>query len=94
MDGINFTFARSSLFLVFFSTDGQDGPDLRAVDREACSPLVDDSCTPVDINMNLSVMRLIRTYSTILFVVLNSSDINTRGWKSLGSRSNLDTAIG
>jgi hypothetical protein len=94
MDGINFVFARSSLFLVLFSTDGQDGPDLRVVDREACSPLVDDACTPIDIDMTLSVMRSIKTSSKTHSSALNSSDIHDRGWKSLGSRSNLETAIG
>jgi hypothetical protein len=65
-------FARSSLCLVLFSTDGQDGPDPRAVDGEACIPLVDDACTPIDIDMTLSVMRSIRTSSKTLSVALNS----------------------
>jgi hypothetical protein len=35
--------ARSSMCLVLFSASGQDGPDLRAVDGDAFTPLVDDA---------------------------------------------------
>jgi hypothetical protein len=64
------------------------------VDGEVGSPLIDDACTPVDIDMTLSVMRSIITSSTTFSAVLNSSDIHTRGWKSLVLEGNLDTAIG
>jgi hypothetical protein len=40
---INLEFARSSLCLVHFSSDGQDGPAPRVADGEVGSPLVDDS---------------------------------------------------
>jgi hypothetical protein len=76
---INLAFARSFLFLVRFSSDGQDGPALRAVDGEADSPLMDDACIPVDIDMTLSFMSSIRTSSTNFSTVLNSSDIHTQG---------------
>jgi hypothetical protein len=79
MVGINLAFARSSLCLVHFSSDGRDGLALRAVDGEAGSPLVDDACTPVDIDMTLSVMRSIITSSTACSAALNSSDIHARG---------------
>jgi hypothetical protein len=38
---INLSFARSSLYLVFFSSDGQDGSAPRVVDGDACIVLVD-----------------------------------------------------
>jgi hypothetical protein len=76
---INIAFTRSSLCLVHFSSDGRDGPAPRAVDGEAGIPLVDDACTPMDIDMTLSVMRSIKTSSTIFSAVLNSFDIHTRG---------------
>ena len=79
MVGINLEFARSSLFLVFFSSNGWDGLALRAVDREAGSPLVNNACTLVDIDMTLSVMRSIKTSSTAFSIALNSYDIHTRG---------------
>jgi hypothetical protein len=79
---INLAFAKSSLCLVHFSSDGRDGLDLRAVDGEACILLVDEACIPVDIDMTLSVIRSIRTSSTTLSAALNSSDIHTQGWKS------------
>jgi hypothetical protein len=64
MVGINFTFSRSSLCLVLFSANGQDGSAPREVDGEACTPLVDDTCTPTYItlsDMTLSVMRSMST---------------------------------
>jgi hypothetical protein len=69
---INLVFSISSLFLVHFSLDGRDGPALPAVDEEVGSPLVDDACTPVDIDKTLSVMRSIKTSSTTLSTTLNS----------------------
>jgi hypothetical protein len=64
--------------LVHFSANGRDDPVMRAVDGEACSPLVDDACIPADIDIALSVMRSMRTSSTIFFVALNSFDIHAQ----------------
>jgi hypothetical protein len=41
--GINFVFSKSSRCLVLFSVVGRDGPDPRAFDGEACTPLVDEA---------------------------------------------------
>jgi hypothetical protein len=79
MVGINLSFARSSLCLVRFLSDGQDGLAPQAVDGEASSPLINDACTPVDIDMTLLVMSSIKTYSKTFSTTLNSSDIHTRG---------------
>jgi hypothetical protein len=68
MDGNKFTFAKESLCLVLFSDPTQDGQDPRAVDREACTPLINEACTPKDItfsfmtSMSISLME----YSTAL----------------------------
>jgi hypothetical protein len=54
----------------------------RAVEGEAVSALVDDSCTLVDtplLDMTLSIIKSIRTSSTTLSVALNASNIRTRG---------------
>jgi hypothetical protein len=75
---INLAFTRSSLCLVRFSLDGRDGSAPRAVDREVGIPLVDDACTPVDIDMTMSVMRSIRNPSTSCSAALNSSDIHAQ----------------
>jgi hypothetical protein len=77
---INLTFARSSLCLVRFSSDGQDGP-ARAVDEEADNPLVHDACTLVDnplSDMTLSVIRSSSTSVTDFLTALSSSDIRAR----------------
>jgi hypothetical protein len=79
MVGINLSFARSSLCLVHFSTDGRDGLALRALDGEASSPLVNYACTLVDIDMTLSIMRWIKTSSKTFLAMLNSSNIHSRG---------------
>jgi hypothetical protein len=79
---ISFAFARSSLCLVLFFVGGQDGPAPRAVDGEACIVLVDEACTPVDIDMNLLVMSSMRTSLTTLSTTLNSLNIHARSWKS------------
>jgi hypothetical protein len=76
---INLALARSSLCLVRFSSDGWDGLAQRVVDEEGGIPLVDDACTPIDIDMTLSVMRSIRTSSTSFSTMLNSFDINAWG---------------
>jgi hypothetical protein len=76
---INLAFTRSSLCLVHFSSDGQDGPSPRVVDGEAGSTLINDAYTPADIDMNLSLMRSIKTSSKTFSTPLNLSDIHTRG---------------
>jgi hypothetical protein len=76
---INLEFARSSLCLIRFSSDGQDGPAPREVDGYACIVLVDESCTPIDnplSNMTLSVIRSTSTSHTYSLTVLRSSDIH------------------
>jgi hypothetical protein len=94
MVGINFSFVRSSLCLVLFSVDGRNGLALQVVNGEACIVLVNEYCIPIDIDMTLLVMRLIKNSLTTFYVALNLSNIHARGWKSSGLRSNLDTAIG
>ena len=82
MVGINFAFSRSSLCLVLFSTDGQDGLVLRLVDKEACTPLFDDACTPTDItlsDMTLSFMRLMSTSLIDSLSALSSLEIHSHG---------------
>jgi hypothetical protein len=76
MDGISFAFAKSSRCFVRFSVVAQDGPDPRAVDEDACTPLVDEAWMLVDITF--SSMRSIRISSMDFFVVLISSDMHTR----------------
>jgi hypothetical protein len=82
------------MFLVHFSSTCQDGL-ARAVDREAASPLVDDTCTPVDnphSNMILSVLNSRRTFVTNSLVVVSSLDIRARD-KIIGIMIVLDTAL-
>ena len=50
----------------------------RAVDEEACTPLVDDACKPIDnplSNMTLSALRLASTSLIDSSAVLNALDI-------------------
>jgi hypothetical protein len=90
---INLAFARSSLCLVHFSFDGQDGPSPRVVDGEAGSTLIDDSCTPTDIDMTLSLMRSIKT-SSKTFLYTTQLVRHTHSWLTMsGSGIKLDTAI-
>jgi hypothetical protein len=77
MDGTNFALAISSLSLVLLSVSTQDVPT-RVVDREAFTPLINDSCKPVDnpfSEMTLSALRLESTSLKDSSVALNSSDI-------------------
>jgi hypothetical protein len=83
---IGLAFAISSMCFVPFSSVGQDGM-AQAVDREACSPLIEDSCTPVDTplsEMTLSIIKSIKTSSMDFSAALNASDIRTRGKKFAG----------
>jgi hypothetical protein len=80
MDGTNFALAMSSLRLVILSASARDVPS-QAVDREACTPLIDEAWTPVDIllsDMTLSVIKSRRTYVMDSSSVVSSSDIRTR----------------
>jgi hypothetical protein len=74
---ISFAFARSSLCLAIFSVMTQDGIDPRAFDGEACTHLVDETCTPKDIN--LLVMRSMSTSFTDSLTALICLDIHTCG---------------
>jgi hypothetical protein len=82
------------LSLDHLSKGGQDGP-AQVVKGEVASAPEDDACTPVDIlrsDMTLSVIKSIRTSSTIFSVVLSSSDIQT--WANwLRCKRNLETTV-
>jgi hypothetical protein len=90
MVGINLAFARSSLCLVRFSSDGWDCPAPREVDGEAGSPFIDDACTPVDIDMALSVMRSIINFLDSAQLIRHTHS----GLMISGLEGNLDIAIG
>jgi hypothetical protein len=69
--------AISSLCLVLLSASSRDVL-AREVDGEACTPLVDDACKPIDnshSDMTLSALRLASTSLTDSSATLNSSDI-------------------
>jgi hypothetical protein len=73
---------------------GRDGP-AQAVKGEVGSAPKDNACTPVDIphsDMTLSVIKSIRTSSTIFSASLSSSDIQT--WVNwLGCKRNSETTV-
>jgi hypothetical protein len=73
---MSFTFTKSSRCLVHFSVAARDGPDPRAVDGDACTPLVDEAWTPVD--MTFSAMRSMRISSMDFSTVLKSPDMHAR----------------
>jgi hypothetical protein len=77
--------------LVLFYVDGRDGLSPRAVNGEACTPLVEDSCTPTDITlsyMTLLVMSSMSTSFTDSLTTLSSSD--KCSWLNiLGSKNNF-----
>jgi hypothetical protein len=73
---MSFAFTKSSRFLVCFSIVVQEGPDRHAVDGDACTPLVDEACVPVD--MTFSAMRSMRVSSTYFYTVLKSPNIHAR----------------
>jgi hypothetical protein len=80
MLGIILAFARSSLCLVHFSSTSQDGTT-RALDGEVDSPLVEDSCTPVETplsDMTLSTIKSRRTSVIDSSTAVGSSDIRAR----------------
>jgi hypothetical protein len=79
-------FAKSSRCLLYFSIVVQDGPYRRAVDGEACNPLVDEACAPAD--MTFSAIRSIKISSTDFSTVLRSLDIHARDQMSrIGGQS-------
>jgi hypothetical protein len=81
MDDTNFVLAMSYLCLVLLSALVQD-VSTREVDWEACTPLIDDAWTLVDIplsDMTLLVIKSRRTSLTDSSTVVSSSDICT--WK-------------
>jgi hypothetical protein len=81
-------FTRSSLCLVRFSSDGRDGPS-RAVDGEADSPLMDDACIPVDIDMTLSVIRSIKTSNSFCNELIR----HTRSGLKISGVCSLETVM-
>jgi hypothetical protein len=69
--------ARSSLCLVLLSTPTWDVSS-QEINREACTPLIDDAYKLVDnalSDMSLSALRLVSTSLTDSLVALNPSDI-------------------
>jgi hypothetical protein len=80
MDGTNFTLAMSSLCLVLLSAPARDVP-AQVIKEEACTPLVDDAWTLVDIllsEMTLLVIKSRRTSVTDSSSAVSLSDIRTR----------------
>jgi hypothetical protein len=73
---MSFALTKSSRCLVCFFVAAWDGPDPRAVDGDACTPLVDEAWMPSKITF--SAMRSIRISSTDFSTVLISSEIHTR----------------
>jgi hypothetical protein len=77
--GIIFTVAKSFPSLDHLSEGGQEG-HARAVEGDVGSAPEDDVYTPIDISfsdMTLSVVKSIRTSSTIFSPALSSSDMQT-----------------
>jgi hypothetical protein len=62
--------------LAHFSVAVREGPDRRAVDGEACNPLVDEACAPAD--MTFSAIRSIRISSMDFSTALRSPDMHAR----------------
>jgi hypothetical protein len=73
---MSFAFSKSSRCLVHFFVTAWDGPDPRAVDRDACTPLVDEVWMPTSITF--SAMRYIRISSMTFYTALIFSDMHTR----------------
>jgi hypothetical protein len=69
---INLAFARSSLFLVCFSSTGRDGL-ARAVNEDAYTVHVDEAWIPLDIDTTFSVIKSVKNSSTTFSTMLNSS---------------------
>jgi hypothetical protein len=71
---MSFSFTKSLRCLLHFSVTVWDGPDQCALDGEACNPLIDEACAPLD--MNFSSMRSIKISSTNFSTALRSLDIH------------------
>jgi hypothetical protein len=94
MLGIIFTVAKSFLILDHLFEGGWDGTTWE-VEGEASSAPENDACTLIDIlysDMTLSVIKSIRTSSTIFSAALSSFDIQI--WVSeLGCNRNSDMTM-
>jgi hypothetical protein len=73
---MSFPFSKLSRCLLHFSFVVLEGPYRRAVDGDACNPLVDEAYAPAD--MNFSTIRSIRIYSTNFSTALHSLDMHAR----------------
>jgi hypothetical protein len=73
---MRFTFSKSSQCLVHFSVIVREGLDRCGVDGDACTPLVDEACAPVD--MTFSAMRSMRISSMDFSTALKSPDIHAQ----------------
>ena len=86
--------AKSFSSLDCLSEGSRDGPT-QEVEGEYGNAPEDDACTPVDTplsNMTLSVIKSIKTSSTIFSAVLSSSNI--QAWASyLGCERNSKTTL-
>jgi hypothetical protein len=76
IDGMSFTFTKSSRFLVRFSVASWDGPNPRAVDEDAYTPLIDEAWNLVD--MTFSTMRYMRISLIDLSTSLKSPDMHAQ----------------
>jgi hypothetical protein len=72
---MSFASSKSLRCLLSFSVAIQDGPDQRAVDGEACNPLIDEACAPSD--MTFYAMRSIKIYLTYFSTTLRLLDMQT-----------------
>jgi hypothetical protein len=73
---MSFEFTNSTRCLVHLSIAVREGPYRCEVDGDACSPLVDEDCAPMD--MTFSAMRFFRISSMDFSTALKSPDINTQ----------------
>jgi hypothetical protein len=83
-------FAKSSRCLLLFSVTFLEGLDRRAVDGDACIPLIYEACTPVD--KAFSSMRSMRIYSTDFSTTLRFPDIHARDQISRISEQKIKVA--
>jgi hypothetical protein len=94
IDGMSFTFTRSSRCLLIFFVAVQDGPDRHAVDRDSCNPLVNEANAPA--NMTFLAIRSIRISWTDFSTMLRSSNMHALGQISrIGERTlKVNKAVG
>jgi hypothetical protein len=76
LNGMRFSFAKSSRCLICLSITVWEGPDRCAIDGDDFTPLVDEACIHVD--MTFLAMRSMRISSMDLSIVLKSPDIHAR----------------